>query len=64
MLTMSTNKEIEAYLDAASIFLGLPIRPEHRDEVLVAFRVLAEHGELVKEFALPEHVEAAPRFTP
>lgn len=64
MTTMSTNTEIETYLDAASAFLGLPIRPEHREEVLAAFRVLAEHGEKVREFALAEPIEAAPRFTP
>ena len=61
---MSTNKEIEDYLQAASALLGLPIRPEHQDEVLAAFRVLVEHGKLVTEFTLPEAVEAAPRFTP
>jgi hypothetical protein len=61
---MSTNKEIEDYLDVASALLGLPIRPEHRDEVLAAFRVLVEHGNLVAEFALPEAIEAAPRFIP
>jgi hypothetical protein len=61
---MSTNQEIEAYLDAASVLLGLPIRPEHRDEALAAFRVLTEHGKLVTEFNLPEIIEAAPRFTP
>jgi hypothetical protein len=61
---MSTNKEIEDYLDAASALLGLPIQPEHRDEVLAAFRVLVEHGKLVGAFALPEEVEAAPRFNP
>jgi hypothetical protein len=61
---MSTNKEIEDYMDAASVLLGLPIRPEHRDEVLAAFRVLVDHGTLLQEFALPETVEAAPRFIP
>ena len=61
---MSTNKEIEDYLQAASALLGLPIRPEHQDEVLAAFRVLVEHGNLVTEFTLPEAVEAAPRFIP
>jgi Protein of unknown function (DUF4089) len=61
---MSTNKEIEDYLDAASALLGLPIRPEHRNEVLAAFHVLVEHGKLVTEFTLPEAIEAAPRFTP
>jgi len=56
--------EAEAYLAAASDLLGLPIRPEDRDEVLAAFEVLCEQGRLVTAFVLPAEVEAAPRFTP
>ena len=52
----------ETYLDAAAALLGLPIRPEHRAEVLAAFAVLMGHARLLEEFALPDDVEAAPRF--
>ena len=55
---------METYLDAASTFLGLPIRPEHRAEVLAAFAVITAQGRLVTEFELPENIDAAPRFIP
>jgi hypothetical protein len=54
----------DAYLDAAAEFLDLPIRPEHRDEVMAAFAVITAQGRLVMEFELPETIEAAPRFVP
>jgi hypothetical protein len=56
--------EIAEYLNRAAALLGLPIRPEHYEEVLAAFRVLRAQAQLVAEFELPPHAEAAPRFTP
>ncbi len=53
-----------AYLNAAAALLGLPIRPEHLAEVQAAFAVLRQQGRLITEFALPEEIEAAPRFIP
>jgi hypothetical protein len=61
---MSVNTEIEDYLASAASLLGLPVQPEHRDEVLAAFLVLAEYGRMIAAFALPEGIEAAPRYTP
>jgi len=55
---------LELYLNAASVFLDLPIRPEHRDEVLAAFTVITAQSRLVTEFELPESIDAAPRFVP
>ena len=52
----------ETYMDAAAALLDLPIRPEHRAEVLAAFSVLMGHARLLAAFALPEDIEAAPRF--
>jgi hypothetical protein len=52
------------YLRAASALLGLPILPEHEQEVRDAFAVISAQARLVTEFALPDDVEAAPRFTP
>jgi anthranilate phosphoribosyltransferase len=62
--SMETAPDETAYLDAAAILLGLPIRPEHRDEVAAAFAVLREQARLLAQFALPEDTEAAPRFIP
>jgi hypothetical protein len=59
-----SQDDMTAYLDAASALLGLPILPEHRDEVLAAFAVLTQQARLLAAFALPEHIEAAPRFMP
>jgi hypothetical protein len=58
------NDEAEIYFDAASALLGLPVRPEYREEALAAFKVLTEQAALVMAFALPEETDAAPRFTP
>ncbi len=54
----------DAYLDATSALLKLPIQPEHRKEVAAAFAVLREQASLIMAFQLPEEIEAAPRFTP
>jgi len=61
---MDEAARAEADLDAASALLGLPIRPEHRSEVVAAYVVLTAHARHLAEFPLPEAVEAAPRFTP
>ncbi|MDE8344716.1 MAG: DUF4089 domain-containing protein [Acidocella sp.] len=53
-----------AYLQAASLMLGLPIRPEHQADVAAAFAVLGTQARLITEFSLPADIEAAPRFTP
>jgi hypothetical protein len=60
---MTDDKDTN-YLDAASALLGLPIRPEDREEVLKAFAVLRGHAQLVAAFPLPEETEVAPRFQP
>jgi hypothetical protein len=57
-----SDDPIAAYLSQASILLGLPIRPEHHDEVVAAFRVLTAQAKLITDFALPDETEPAPRF--
>jgi hypothetical protein len=52
------------YLMAASALLGLPIKPEHMDEVRAAFEVISAQARLVTEFVLDHDIEAAPRFQP
>jgi hypothetical protein len=61
---MATEPSPTNYLDQASHLLNLPIRPEHRDEVLAAFQVLLAQAKLIIEFELPETFDPAPRFTP
>lgn len=52
------------YLDEAASLLGLPIQEVHRAAVEAAFAVLLAQGRLVTGFALPETIEAAPRYRP
>lgn len=59
-----TEDGLTAYFNAAAAAVGLAPRPEHREEVFAAFRVLMEQAKLVTEFALPDETEAAPRFSP
>lgn len=61
---MIPSDPLAEYLNQASRLLDLPIRPEHYDEVLAAFRVLQAQARIVTEFRLPPHCEAAPRYTP
>jgi hypothetical protein len=60
---MSEDAE-KNFFAAASVLLGLPIKPEHYDDALAAFRVLTAQAKLVTEFPLPDEIDAAPRFTP
>ena len=60
----SDHDDISNYLDVASKILDLPIRPEHREEVMTAAFALAAQARLLAAFELPEAVEAAPRYTP
>jgi hypothetical protein len=60
---MSEDTE-ENFFAAASALLGLPIKPEHYDDALAAFRVLTAQAKLVTEFLIPDEIDAAPRFTP
>ncbi len=59
-----SDDPIAEYLAQAAILLDLPIRAEHHDEVLAAFRVLRAQALLITEFELPPQCEAAPRYTP
>ena len=60
----ASDDPIAEYLNQAALLLDLPIRAEHHDEVLAAFRILRAQSRLITEFELPAHFEPAPRFTP
>jgi hypothetical protein len=60
---MSPDAE-ESFFAVASALLGLPIKPEHYDDALAAFRVLTTQAKLVTDFPLPNEIDAAARFTP
>jgi hypothetical protein len=58
-----TDAELEAFMDASAVVLGLTIEPAWRAAVrsnlLVTFRL----GQLVQDFELPDEAEPAPVFT-
>ncbi|MCJ2055485.1 DUF4089 domain-containing protein [Methylobacterium sp. J-048] len=52
----------DAYAALAAPLLGLAIEPDWMPPITANLRVLAAAAELVAGFALPDEVEAAPRF--
>ena len=59
-----TPREIEAYVDAASAALALPIAAEHRTGVLFYFALAAGMAEVVQAQPLGPHDEPAYAFVP
>ena len=57
-----TPTEIERYLEAASVILGLPISPDHKQNVLMNFARTASFAALVNAVDLPDDLEAAAIF--
>ncbi|MDB5849132.1 MAG: hypothetical protein JWP29_2884 [Rhodoferax sp.] len=56
--------QVEAYVDAASSALDLPIAAAHRPGVLRYFALAADMAALVDATELVPHDEAAVHFTP
>ena len=61
---MMTSPEIEAYVDAASAGLGLPLSAAHRPGVLHYFALAASMAELVNAQPLTIEDEPAEVFVP
>lgn len=59
-----TPGELGDYVDQAAKLVGLEIAPEHRPGVIRYLTVVLGAAALVREFSLPEDVEAAPVFRP
>ena len=59
-----TPSQIEAYVDAASAALALPIAPEHRPGVLFYFALAASLAEVVNAVSLGPYDEPAYVFMP
>jgi hypothetical protein len=58
-----TDAELEAFMDASAVLLGLTIEPEWRDAVRANLEVTFRLGRMVGDFALPDEAEPAPVFT-
>jgi hypothetical protein len=57
-----TDAELDAYIDASSVVLGLTIAPEWRAAVRANLAVTFRLGAVVEEFELPDEAEPAPVF--
>jgi hypothetical protein len=58
-----TDAELDAYIDACAVVLGLTIAPEWRGAVRANLAVTFLLGGVVNAFALPDEAEPAPVFT-
>ncbi|MGD0433708.1 MAG: DUF4089 domain-containing protein [Acetobacteraceae bacterium] len=58
-----TDAEIEAFMDASAVVLGLRLEPEWRDAVRANLALTFRLGLLVRHFELPDEAEPAPVFT-
>ena len=54
----------DAYIEAASALVGLPLDPAHRPAFALNLLRIAEMAALVMEFPLPDETEPAPVFSP
>lgn len=57
-----TDAELDAFIDASSVVLGLAIAPEWRAAVRANLAITFRLGSVVEDFALPDEAEPAPVF--
>jgi hypothetical protein len=56
--------DVEVYVDAAAVLIGLPLDPAHRPGVIINMQRIAEMAALVMAFSLPDEIEPASVFRP
>ena len=59
---MSSDPEIDAWLDASAVLLGIPIAGAWREGVRQHLRITREMAERVLDFPLPDDADPAPVF--
>ena len=57
-----TDADLDAFIDASSVVLGLTIAPEWRVAVRANLAITFRLGSVVEEFELPDEAEPAPVF--
>jgi hypothetical protein len=57
-----TDAELDAYIDASAVALGLAIAPEWRAAVRANLAITFRLGAVVAEFELSDEAEPAPVF--
>ena len=59
---MSDSNELDAWLDAAAVLLGIAVASEWRDAIRLHLGVTREMAQLVMDFPLPDDADPAPVF--
>jgi hypothetical protein len=59
---LMTEAELDAYIDASCVVLGLTIAPEWRAAVRSNLATTFRLGSVVEDFELPDEAEPAPVF--
>jgi len=59
-----TPAQVEAYVQASALALGLPLSPEYRPGVVRFFSIAAEFAAVVEAVPLDPHAEPAVQFMP
>jgi hypothetical protein len=59
-----TPAQVDAYVQASAVALGLPLRPDHRPGVVRYFTIAAEFAAVVDAVPLEPQAEPAVHFTP
>jgi hypothetical protein len=57
-----TEADLDAFIDASSVVLGLTIAPEWRAAVRTNLAITFRLAAVVEEFELPDEAEPAPVF--
>ena len=53
---------LDAWIDAGTAVLGLPIKPQWRDAVRMHMRISLGQAKIVLETVLDDHLDQAPEF--
>lgn len=61
---MQETFDPDEYVDQMALLLDLPLNPEHRPGVVENFARIMAIAKIVREFPLPNEIEAAPVFRP
>jgi Protein of unknown function (DUF4089) len=57
-----TDPELDAWIDAGTALLGIPIQPEWRAAIRLHLTITFGHAITVLAFGLPDEADAAPTF--
>ena len=58
-----TDADLDGFMDASAVILGLRLEPAWRDAVRANLAVTFRLGGMVRHFELPDEAEPAPVFT-